>query len=49
MNLFRKQKQTHRLKDQTYRGGRVWGMDRLVFGIDLGLTCTHCYILKNDK
>ena len=31
MNLFTKQKQTHRLREQTYgyQGGRVGGRDRL--------------------
>ena len=31
MNLFTKQKQTHRLREQTYgyEGGRVGGRDRL--------------------
>ena len=34
MNLFTKQKQTHRLREETYgyHGGRVGEMDRLGFG-----------------
>ena len=36
MNLFTEQKQTHRLREQTYgyQGGRVGGSDR-EFGIDV--------------
>ena len=41
MNLFKTQKQTHRLREQIYgyHGGRIRG------GIgSLELTCTHYYI-----
>ena len=41
-NLFTKQKQTHRLREQTYGyQGEGWGEGYLG---SLGLTCTHCYI-----
>ena len=46
MNLLTKQKETHRLREQTYgcrqQGGKNGGKGQLG---SLGLTCTHCYIL----
>ena len=43
MNLFTKQKQTHRLREWTYgyEGGRVGGKWQIG---SLGLTCTHCCV-----
>ena len=42
MNLFTKQKQTHRLREQTYGcQGKGWGKIQLG---SLGSTCTYCYI-----
>ena len=43
MNLFTKQKQTHRHRERTY--GYQWGKCGGEGQIgSLGLTCTHCYI-----
>ena len=47
MNLFTKQKQTHRLREQTYGyRGEGWGKRKLG---SLGLTCTHCYIKMDNQ
>ena len=43
MNLFTKQKETHRLREETCG---CWGEDGAGEGQlgSLGWTCTHCYI-----
>ena len=37
MNFFTKQKQTHRLREQTiiYQVGRIWGATDWDFGVDM--------------
>ena len=40
MDLFIEQKQTHRLREQTYGWGEGWVEE--IEGLER--TCTHCYI-----
>ena len=50
MNLFTKQKQTHRLREGTYgyQWGRVWGGIDWEFGIDMSTVLYLKYITNKD-
>ena len=44
MNLFTKQKKTHRFREQTYGWGKKGEGQGEGIVIELGSTCPHCYI-----